>query len=188
MENPEKNFIPEQKEKPAILYHASPNKEIEEFEPRAESIRDPDEGPKIFATPDKAYASMFLVPTDDRWTQKSTFNGLNCHVISDKKLFEELDRGGSIYSLPSDTFKTDPKKSKTGREWTSKETVSPIDKTAYKSGLEAMIKNGVQVYFVDKPTFKKIQESADHGLGILKTLESENQKQEKNAVIFEDEK
>jgi len=189
VENPEQNFdSPEQEEKPPFLYHASPNREINEFEPRVETFRDPEEGPVIFATPDKAYASMFLVPSDDRWTQKSVFDGVNCHIISDKKLFEELDQGGTIYSLPSETFETDPKRSKTGREWTGKKTVSLSDKTPYKSGLEAMIENGVQVYFVDKSTFKKIREAGDHGLSILKSLESENQQRGKNVVKFEDEK
>lgn len=51
-----------------------------------------------------------------------------------------------------------------------------------------MIENGVQVYFVDKPTFKKIQGAEDHGLSILKTLESENQRRGKNVVEFRDEK
>ena len=184
----EQHFSPEKKEKPHFLYHASSNREIEKFEPRAESFRDANEGPAVFATPDKAYASMFLVQVDDSWTQIATFEGISCIVISDKKRFEELDKGGAIYSLSSETFETDPKKSKTGREWTSTKTISPNEKTIYESGLGAMVENGVQVYFVDKSTFAKIQGSEDLGLRILKRLESENQKQGKNVVEFKDEK
>jgi hypothetical protein len=36
--------------KPQYLYHASSNKDIKIFEPRAESARHPKEGPKVFAT------------------------------------------------------------------------------------------------------------------------------------------
>lgn len=186
MENFEKYSSAEKKEKPKFLYHGSPNREIEEFEPRAETFRDIDEGPKIFATPDKAYASMFIVPVDDRWAQIATFEGVNCIVISDKERFEELDHGSSIYTFSSETFNTDPEKSKTGREWTSDRNVKPIDKTVYESGLEAMIENGVQVYFVDKSTFEKIQRAEDYGLSILKRLKSENKRRGKNVIEFTD--
>lgn len=45
--------------RPKILYHASPNRSINVFEPRREKVRDPEEGPVVFATPDKALASAF---------------------------------------------------------------------------------------------------------------------------------
>jgi hypothetical protein len=40
----------------------------------------------------------------------------------------------------------------------------------------AMITHGVQVYFVDKKTYKKIQKASDHGLSIINSLPSENEK------------
>lgn len=175
-------------EKPPFLYHASSNRSVEIFEPRAESFRDADEGSVVFATPDKAYASMFIVPVDDSWTQIATLDNINCIVISDKNRFQQLDKGGAIYSLPTTTFETDPKKSKTGHEWTSTKTLSPREKTVYESGLEAMIENGVQVYFVDESTFKQIQTAVDCGVSILRTLKSENQLRGKNVVEFKDEK
>lgn len=173
-----KNFdqlpTPEITEKPKFLYHASSNKEIEIFEPRNESVRDKNEGPVVFATPDKAFASMFIVPVNDSWAKLSKFNGENYIIISDEKRFKNLDHGGAIYSLPCKTFKTDPQKSKNGREWTSKERVRADDKIIFNSGLEAMKENNVKVYFVDEPTFKKIKQAEDHGLTILRTLKPEN--------------
>jgi hypothetical protein len=172
--------------KPAVLYHASQDKDVKEFEPRAETFRDEKEGPVVFATPDKRFASMFLVPkTTDSWCQKSVFtdpeNGKSIHVmiISDKEKFEKLDKGGAIYSLPSDTFQTDLTKSTKSREWTSREVVEPTDKTEYKSGLQAMIENGVMVYFIDQQTFEKLKKSDDFGLSILQTLKPEEIKKEK---------
>lgn len=175
----ETNPSQEQK-KPQFLYHASPNTKITTFEPRAQSVRDETEGPKVFATPDHAYATMHMVPVDDSWTQITTFDGVHYIVISDEQRFHDLDKGGAIYSLPSTAFENDPQKSETGREWTSKTAVSPTNKDAYQSGLEAMIANGVRVYFVDRPMFEKIQTAQNCGYDILQTLESENQKREKN--------
>ena len=102
-------------EKPPFLYHASANRDVKEFEPRVESYRDVDEGPVVFASPDKAYASMFIVPEiDDSWCQIATHEGVATIVISDEKRFKELDRGGVIYSLPPDEFENDLTKNQSG--------------------------------------------------------------------------
>lgn len=90
--------------KPQILYHSSPDHNITLFEPRADSIRDPAEGPVVFASPDKTYASIFLIPTDDPWTNISQFNGNHYLIVSDKKRLYNLDKGGAIYTVPSKTF------------------------------------------------------------------------------------
>ncbi len=172
-------------EKPSVLYHASRSKNVTEFEPRAETVRIPEEGPLVFGTPDVAYASCFIVPTADSWTQVSVFdNSLHVMIISDQKRFKKLDKGGSIYFLPSDSFETDPEKSPSAREWTSKNPVKPSDKKDYKSGLQAMLENGVEVYFVEKETFDRIQKSDDHGLKILKTLKPYENKFPKLKRIF----
>jgi len=173
------NFEPNPEvEKPEVLYHASENKNIDEFEPRAESVRDKNEGPVVFATPDKALASCFIVPSTDSWTQKSIFTlptkeKIHVLVISDKERFKEADKGGAIYSLPGDNFETDLEKGMKDKEWICREPVKPTDKTEYKTGMEAMIENGVKVFFVDKETFQKIRNSEDHGAEILKTLKPE---------------
>lgn len=62
MEQPEKVVLPEQPS--ASLFYASSNKEMESLEPRQENLKNIKEGQAVFATPDKAYASMFLVPVN----------------------------------------------------------------------------------------------------------------------------
>lgn len=173
LENPEV-------EKPKFLYHASTNRNIEEFEPRRGSYRDPTEGPVIFASPSKAYASMFITKADDRWAIKGRFSDTFYTVISDEERFRNIDKGGSIYTLPPDTFTCDPKKSMGVHEWVSKVPVKPLKVEDYDSCLEAMLENGVQVFFVNKETFKEINNSSDHGNKILKALESENKKRNMN--------
>lgn len=160
---------------PKILYHASSNRKIRMLEPRALTIRDRNEGPVVFATPDKAEASKFLVPSDDSWTRKSRFGDVHVHIISDRKRYEKADKGGAIYHLSSDTFENDETKG-ARTEWTSKRAVRPISKEEYGSGLQAQLDNGVQVFFVDKATFAEIVNSGDHGNAIMRSLESENKK------------
>jgi len=60
------------------------------------------------------------------------------------------------------------------KEWTSREPVKPLSETEHPSALDAMIENGVQVYFVDKKTFDEIAAADDHGRQLLASLRSEN--------------
>lgn len=165
----ERNFIPKP-EKPRVLYHASSNRNIEMFEPRIGKRRNENEGAQVFATPSKAMATIFLVETDDSWTQSGSMDGTPFIIISDKERFEALDKGGTIYSLPSDLFETDLDKGLRDLEYTSAETVEPVESESFDSALEAMLENGVQVYFVDQETFRKIEESDDDGEAIVAEL------------------
>lgn len=164
------------------LYHASENTDIEILEPKAITFRDKNEGPVVFATPDKAYASMFLTPTDDSWTIKSGYKfneddeKLWITIIGDEKRFRENDKGGAIYTLPKDTFLAEPKRNS---EWVSKTSVKPLKKDIYTNSLDAMIDNNVIVYFVSPEKLeeiKKISHDSSERFGVLKELESENER------------
>lgn len=191
MESFEKQFFErsqtEKVEKPPVLYHASFNRNIEVLEPR-KSSRDPEEGDIVFGAPDLAFATMFLVESDDSWTIKGKIGKKYMMIIGDKERFEGKDKGGSIYVLPNKSFECDQGKRMGKCEWHSKESVKPIDKIEYPSGLDAMIENGVQVYFVNKEFFRDIRKATEranmcdsekeysqevkHDLEILKRLES----------------
>lgn len=178
----EQSFTPEKKEKPPFLYHASSNRDIERFEPRDISTRDPAEGPVVFATPDVALATAFMVSADDRWTQIGRTSGVPFIVIKDKERFLANDKGGAIYKLSSESFSCDPSKGMKESEWVSKEPVTPVAKKDCPSALDAMVEAGVKVFFVDDETFGKvkgIKYSADPDrdlVKILSSLESENEK------------
>lgn len=165
----ERNFIPKP-EKPPVLYHASKSSSIEKFEPRIGKRRDENEGAQVFATPSKAMATIFLVETDDSWTQSGAMDGAPYIIISDRERFEKLDTGGTIYSLPSDNFESDPEKGLRELEYASKEEVEPVDSEFFPSALDAMLENGVKVYFVDENTFEAIQTASDHGEAIVKSM------------------
>jgi len=174
-------------EKPR-LFHVSPNKEIEFFEPRKENVRDQDEGHVIFATPDIAYATTFLVKSDDSWTFKGKGNGIYFMIISDEERFRNADEGGAIYELQNETFENDPSKNMGSAEWTSRDSVKPIKEETrfYDSSLDAMVDNGVQVFFVDKEFFKKVRIDRENNkipellLRLEQEVESENMKRGKN--------
>lgn len=116
-------------------------------------------------------ASILLVESDDSWVQSGAMDGIPYIVISDEERFRSLDTGGVIYSLPNDTFETNPEKGLRELEWTSREPVVPIEKEIVPSALEDMVKQGVKVFFVDKETWDQIQTSSDHGESIVKSLE-----------------
>ncbi|MDD3773555.1 MAG: hypothetical protein PHC38_13005 [Weeksellaceae bacterium] len=190
MENFEQTYPPEKIERPPFLYHASPNRNIKKFKPRAKNIRNQEEGPVVFATPDLALATAFLVSgTNDSWTQIGKINGVSYIAISDKEYFTKCDKGGSIYKFSSDSFTCHSDKGMGENEWVSNDPVVPIEKTDVNSALEAMIDNGVQVYFIDKKDFNELvrAETDKEIVEIFKKIQSENQKRRRNVFQFDSE-
>jgi len=183
MSDPE--IHPEQHEKPLFLYHASPNRQIERFEPRAERVRRPDEGPRVFATPEIASATKFMMDSDDSWVSLGQTNGVEFAVYGDRDKFLQLDQGGAVYVLPSESFAVD-QPDEHPDEWTSPKPVMPIEKIEYDSALEAMLSNGVQVFFVDQATLEKVRAAAgtEEIVEVLNNLESENKRLGRNVKII----
>lgn len=173
----------ERKEKPEVLYVAAQIANIKELTPQRGRYREEEEGPVIFSTPDKALASVFLIKgCNDSWIRIGYFAGIPYVAICmDKDKFIKNDRGGTIYEVPSDTFNYNPNLGMGDKEWTSSKPVKPIKETFYPSALETMIESGINVYFVNKKIFNAIDRADDHGLRILLSLPSENQK--RGAVI-----
>ena len=178
----------EKKEKPAVLYVSAQIPNIKELAPMEGNYRDESEGPVIFSTPDKALASVFLVEGHgDHWMQIGFFGDIPVVVINaSREGFIKNDKGGIMYSVPSDNFDFDPSKGMGEKEWTSNKPVKPLSEIKYPSALDAMIENGVQVYFVDKKTFDAINNSDNYGYGILVGLASENEKRGKNIKLLKD--
>lgn len=161
--------------RPAVLYHASPINNLKIIKPNAKTIRDNSEGPVIFTTPDYVYAIQFLVPTDDSWAFGGLYRGVHYMICGNKKRFQKLDKGGTIYFLPTKSFHCDLKKSGREKEWVSNIPVKPIDSIRYESALLAMLAHGVQVYFTNASQYKKIWKNLGKGLNLPKNIKSENQ-------------
>lgn len=179
IENIKKEQSPE-KEKPSFLYHGSPHK-IEELEPRTKPRREKEEGKLIYATSKIEDASMFMAEGLGL-TGHFVVDGESVPhaiIVSDRGEFLKRDRGGNIHILPGDGFKPSPHEGMSN-EWASKERVKPVKVLEYNSALDAMLENGVQVYFVDEATYQQIRNAKDHGYSILKNLESENKRRSTN--------
>ncbi len=166
------------KQSPKVLYHSSPNIDIEIFEPRKEKVRDPEEGPVVFATPDKALAAAFLVRTDGSWVKIGRFSDGKTQtpwhlVTKNKRRFRKSDKGGAIYHLPPEGFSSNLDKGMGDVEWTSTSKVKPIKKEVFPSGEQAMKDLGVNVYFVNRKIFNAINKSKDHGRSIILGLNPE---------------
>lgn len=172
------------KEKPLLLYHGSPRGDIEKFEPRVSGGSGEQYGALVYAAPDMATASIFMAKVEGEWSA-GRFSGIPYALIPmSRDEFMKNDAGGFIYILPSDTFSFERGRGMGEYEWASKDKVVPIRKIQYSSALEAMLENGVQVYFVDQNIFRGIKKSEDHGLRILRQVQSENQKYGINAKAF----
>lgn len=171
----------EKKEKPEVLYVAAHTPNLEELKPMEGRSRGGNEGAIIFSTPDKALASAFLVEGhSDDWMTIGYYSDIPCVVICmDRDEFVTRDTGGVMYEVSSDTFDYNSNLGMGDKEWTSSEPVKPTKETYYQSALDTMIENGVNVYFVDRDTFSKINSADDYGLSILLSRESENHKRNK---------
>ena len=100
---------------------------------------------------------MFLVPSDDSWVMMGFLGDVPYFYCNDKERFLKLDKGGAIYELECHGFICYPDKGMGDKEWVSKKTLTPLRKTIYNSGLEAMLENGVTVRFMKKQQFQRIK-------------------------------
>lgn len=178
----------ETKEKPPILYIAAQTPNLQELSPREGRNRGGNEGAVVFSTPNKELASIFLVEDhDDSWMQIGYFSDIPYVAICmSREDFLKRDHGGTMYEVPSATFDFSPDLGMGDKEWTSSESVRPIRETDYPSALDAMIENGVNVYFVDRSTFDAMNSADDHGFSILLSLTSENKLRNKVVKPLED--
>ncbi len=181
----------EKKEKPEFLYHASVNKDISELRPQSKRVRDENEGSVVFATPDYALATVFMTEHNDSWTHSGKFCGIPFFVINGREKFMQSDKGGSIYKISSDGFEFDPNKGMGENEWVNSDPVKIIEKRDYPSALDAMISEGVQVYFVEDDFFAEFNKASnesniDRMFEMIGGVESENKKLNINVKGFDE--
>jgi hypothetical protein len=153
--------------KPELLYHASHDTTIDEFEPRNNFPRFEGEGNLVFATQYVQLAAMFLSPLDIP-TEISVYGDRYVIFINaDEAEYIQKDKGGAIYSFSSVQFEVDPTIGMGESEWTSIEPVRPISKTIYATSIEAMDMYGIERYFVDTVTMERIQADPAHALDLV---------------------
>jgi hypothetical protein len=175
MENPEKTTYPE---KPKFLYHGSPRGGIEEFLPRVSPGSGEAYGAQVYASDSLTVASMFTFSPGRAWSA-----GLHGDIAfalfpMSREEFIEKDKGGYIYKFDSETFSTEEGRGMTDNEWASSVPVKPLEVIKVDSALENMIRNGVQVYFVDPKIYDAAILAGKNTWEIVKDLEPENKRKE----------
>jgi|ETNmetMinimDraft_21_1059911.scaffolds.fasta_scaffold04597_2 hypothetical protein len=154
-------------DKPQHLYHASPIKNIKEFEPRNEVPRYDGEANLVFATPKEALAAMFLAPRDFSIEIAMYDSKYVIFIEADEEAYDQKDTGGAIYELPTESFETDAQHGMGAVEWYSKVAVKPLAKTVYESSIEAMDRFGVTRHFVNSDMMNRIRQDPANALNIL---------------------
>lgn len=157
METTEGQDNPIEKE-PLILYHGSPDKNIETFYPgKNKAVTERGELKGVRATPHKTLAAAFVrekccpVTIGSFDHDKTWFI-----VVSDKDKFLKSDRGGTIYSFSPENFTFNP--SLLGKsEYITSVAVRPTRKEEYSSSLEAMLNAGVQVYLLTPKLYEEFE-------------------------------
>lgn len=160
-------------EKPPVLYHGSPNKNISVFTPRSAEF----EGEKdkfFFTSPNKAAALAYLAQGDYPWNSGIYLddNIIRSVLPITREEFIEKDKGGALYSFDSQNFSSS--KGRSGYEWVSKESVEPDSKEEFNSALLAMESAGIKMYFLgSRENFEKFRslKNSSERLEFLKSFE-----------------
>ncbi len=92
-------------------------------------------------------------------------------IISDKDRFLKGDKGGAIYTVPSEGFSYDEDVGMGAFEWTSTEPVNTAKKLEFDSALTAMKHSGVRVFFLASLQFQSfIKKSGEEKIAWLSHL------------------
>lgn len=147
-------------EKPPVLYHGTIRNDIEEFNPRRTPEMS-DAGPMVYASPDFEIAAQSMA-------NKFVSNG---GILNERKFicipmsreeFVSQDKGGTVYTFPSESFTPNTGKGLGGdKEWISETSVKPVEKIEFPSLLEKMIEQGTEVYFIKPEMVAEITKAQD---------------------------
>jgi hypothetical protein len=172
--NPEDTI---EQEKPPFLYHGTVLGDIDSFEPRGSADR-PNENAAVYASHDERAAVMSMANKyaagggiqNDTWYM---------YIPMTREEFMAIDHGGSVYKLPSDSFRTNREHGLGDFEWVSNQPVKPTEKIDYPSILEALLEQNIKVFFVTQETVDKIEEMKKAGdynavADMIDSLPSEN--------------
>ncbi len=159
--------------KPKILYHGSPRNRLKNIKPQKQTFRDKGEPPLVFATPSLPLAVIFATGLLSNWAQIGCFGKRFYMVIKNNQKLKIKRSNGSVYILESKNFSCDLQKGMGSYEWFGKKQTKPIKSIFYPSLFNAMIKNKINIYFVDNKMFQEIKKSKDHGYKILQKLSPE---------------
>lgn len=156
-----------------VLYHASPDKNLEIIEPKKTLSKDVYIGDYVFATSDKKLAVMYLATRGNYTYMEPRGNEPFIVICAKPKEYLVHDEGGAIYILSSDTFEKTPQIELKDFEMVSSVSVKPTKKETYNNSIEAMRRNGITIYFVSQPKFDELIKAKDknNALALVKPFQ-----------------
>lgn len=162
--------------RPRFVYHGSPIGDIKVFVPRVSHGTGEKYGALVYAAPDEATASIFMLSVQGHWSAGRTEKGAYVVIPQDRDEFLASTRPGYLYVLSADTFSTQEGRGMGDYEWASTEPVKPIRKIRYNNPLDELLRQGVLVYFVDKDTYKDVVAAGDKAVDVLRGARTENER------------
>ena len=137
-----------------MLYHASSTQGLKHLQPRNQCRRRSYDPPRVYTAKQRIIAVMFIVTDlDDRWGICGSWDGRKSwwRVIGDEERFRQMEeKGGSLYTVSSEGFMSDPDIGLGDEELYSTSTVPVLKEEKWDSALAAMLHYGLNVMFVDK--------------------------------------
>lgn len=147
----EKNFQPKP-EKLAIVYHGSVSGDIQEFEPRKRfTPSGADVPPRVYATPNPAFAAAHSFPWSSDEGIDVTFKDGQTILVIPEEHRDRLNQPVFIYELSGDNFEL-TEEEETGETYHSVSGVVPDEVRSFSSVTEAVEHFGGRIKIVSSVT------------------------------------
>lgn len=144
-----------------VLYHASQAKKLKTIFPKPTLSNNRYIGDYIFATANRALATMYLAPKGFAILMNIDALIPTLIICGNEQELKKHDKGGAIYELSPDVFIDTPQKGLELYEKVSKKPITPLKAKIYDSIFDAFREQRIKVKFVDEATFKELVESPD---------------------------
>ena len=138
------------------LFHASTNKKMDVIKPKPTLSNDIYIGDYVFATPNKFLATMYLASKGVPTIMHHENEQPSIMIMAGEDEYTKNDIGGTIYTVPAESFTNTPQVGLEDSELVSTEEVVPISREVYGSSIEAMKSMGITVNFISKDRFNEL--------------------------------
>ena len=153
------------------LYHASGTSGLRILSPQRTLSKNHYIGDYVFATDNKLMAAMYLVPNAVGIRLLGyEYEQPYLVVCSTIEAFVKLDTGGSIYTVPQDSFHDTPQQELRGTEFVSEVSVVPIAEQRYDTARQALGDRGAKIYVLSEVSFDRVMKAGTDAWEILKEL------------------
>lgn len=153
------------------VYHSSTRVDLKVINPKKTLSQDRHIGDYVFATEDKIYALMYLVPRGLVARMGKDIVPPRVVVCASQNIYKKLDGPCALYELPASNFKSTPQEFLLGTELASKKPSIVLGKEIFNSSQLAFKKYGIRLYCVQDDVFNAINKSKDDGSEILKSCQ-----------------